>query len=93
MTRAKSKRIKDQERLTRHQQELALSRNIVLDYSWRDIINGEIVYTDQPCGKDPEGNIYTYKILLKNKLKQTFGFVPSHALNHEYGEVLNRFGT
>jgi len=67
-----------------------IASQIVLNYSWRDPINGEIVFTEQSC-KDSKGNSFTFKTFLEKKLLQKFGHVPQHALNHELGELLNRF--
>ena len=54
--------------------------SILHRYSWKDPINGELVFT-------PEG-----KTIVSWKLKENFGDgYPTFPLNHEYGEVLNRF--
>jgi hypothetical protein len=63
---------------------------LLLRYSWKDLTNGEVVFTEQKC-RDGKGNVFTFKTVIENKLLQQFGYVPEHALNHECGDVLNRF--
>ena len=81
-------------RKEREQQKSEYERahRIVLDFSWQDQITGEKVFTDETCGEDSHGNKYTFKLFLEKKLVATFGFTPQHALEYEFGEVLNRFG-
>lgn len=57
------------------------ARRIVLDYSYRDIENREVVFT-----KD-------FWPIVEKKLKAKYhGGVPMHAINDlEFGDVLNRF--
>lgn len=58
------------------------ANNITLDYSFCDRLKviGEIVFTEETLP------------LVTEKLKEEFdGAVPQHAVNHEYGEVLNHF--
>ena len=75
---AKKRRLDER---TRRQKELEDSRSIVLRYSWRDRedVIGELVFTEQ--------NIE----IIESKLKTQFGCVPNHAVDHDFGEVLNRF--
>lgn len=56
-----------------------LARSIVLNFSLQCPNNGEIVF-------EPETEEAVWV-----KLKKTFEFIPTFAVNHEYGEVLNRF--
>jgi len=76
----KRKKELQQER-SRRQKELETAHSIVLRYSWRDKqkIIGELVY--KPENVD----------IIEQKLKMQFGYTPNHALNHDFGEVLNRF--
>ena len=60
-----------------YRQEQDSIRGIVLSYSFHDLENGEKVFTVE------------FKSIVEKKLKIRFGCLPD--LNHEYGEVLNRF--
>ena len=53
---------------------------IVLSFSLHDPYNGDIVW-------HPET-----EAAILDKLRAKFDCVPMHAVNHEYGDVLNRFG-
>jgi len=76
----KRKKELQQER-SRRQEELETAHSIVLRYSWRDKqkIIGELVY--KPENVD----------IIEQKLKMQFKYIPNHALNHDFGEVLNLF--
>ena len=89
-----SKQRRKQERIEQEKRknDYKIANGIVLDFSWQDQVTREKVFTDVPCGEDKKGNRYTFKILLEEKLIAKFGFTPEHALNHELGESLNRFG-
>jgi hypothetical protein len=61
-----------------YREELDIANNIVLSFSWHDLENGEKVYAAE------------FEPIIKAKLQEKFEFIPQHALNHEFGEVLNR---
>jgi len=65
---------------TERQQKRDIANYITLTYSLHDPFNGDIVW-------HPE----TESVIL-DKLRAKFDCVPMHAVNHEYGDVLNRFG-
>ena len=81
------RKLKRKQRLSDHEQATSL----LLRYSWRDQINGESVFTQEMCrGKD--GKSFSFKTLIELKLAEQFGDgYPVFPLDHEYGEVLNRF--
>lgn len=68
---------REQKRLERER-----ANTITLNYSFHDLQKnpGEIVFI--------EDNIKT----LKKLLTEEFGCVPQHAVDHSFGDVLNRFG-
>ena len=94
--RSKNGKHNQEKRRKEYEQKIAeneVARIIVLDFSWRDSVTREVVFTDMPCGRDKHDNVITYKDFLYARLSQKFGGkVPCSALNHEFGEVLNRFG-
>lgn len=58
-----------------------LAHRITLDYAFYDPLRADKVYT-----------VESEKII-KTELKEAFeGAEPMHAVNHEYGEILNHFG-
>ena len=79
MTHRRGKRSPDAEEKREQERELRRQqRYVVLDYSYRDAINGEIVFH-----KD-------YLVTIREKLKERFqGCEWQHALDKEFGEVLN----
>ena len=80
MARAKSKVIKDQQRKSEYEKKKVTNdmiRYTVFDWSFRDTLNGEIVFE---AGRVPE---------IKRHLKVLCGYVPTWAINREFGEVLN----
>ena len=91
--RRRLKKLLQEQKLEQKQAKMEISRLMVLDFSWRDPINREVVFTDISCGKQKNGEVITYRTLLYSKLSDRFGGeVIQHALDHELGEVLNRFG-
>ena len=59
-----------------------LPRGIVLNFSQKDLINGEIIYTVETEG------------IVNGKLAEYYSDdkkIPDWLLNHEFGDVLNRF--
>jgi len=85
MTHRRSKKARERREKKRQEHLKYLSdkekaSNILHRYSWRDSINGELVFTE-------EG-----KYIVEWKLKENFGDgYPVFPLNHEFGDVLNRF--
>ena len=77
ITHVHSQQKKLQHRLKWEQQQFA--NRITLDFSYHDLINGEIVYTVE------------HSPIVANQLKQVFGYIQECAVNHEFGDVLNRF--
>ena len=68
------------DRLSKYQQRI-LANKIVLDFTLFCKDNHDKVW-----------HLETEEAV-KDKLKEAFGEgIPHHALNHDYGEVLNRFG-
>jgi hypothetical protein len=75
--------LKRRDKHRQKQTEWKRANNITLNYSFCDRLKviGEIVFTKETLP------------LVTEKLKEEFGgAVPEHALNHEFGEVLNHFG-
>ena len=88
MSRAKSKQFKDRLRKEKYEQakgmdlsDMDRANGIVLRYSYYDNakVRGEICYTSET------------ELVVREKLKITFGFIPEFAVDHEFGEVLNGF--
>lgn len=72
--------------------QLERAHSIVLRYSWRDINNKESVFTNQTMYTTDEGVEVSYKDFLHIKFKEQFGEGYNVSpLNHDFGEVLNRF--
>jgi len=85
MSKIKSKEARERrkEQYHRKQEEWQRAHNITLDFSFRDLLErpSERVFT-------PES-----KKIIVDLLKIEFnGAVPTHAVDHEFGEVLNHFG-
>ena len=60
--------------------EKDLPNRIVLNYSFHDLENGEVVFT------------YEMEAIVRQKLKEAFdGGEDMYAEDHEFGDVLNRF--
>jgi hypothetical protein len=78
---SKIKSPESRERRRKRRVEILIAHRITLDYAFYDPIRADKVYT-----VDSE-------VIINAELKAAFnGAVPQHAVNHEYGEVLNHFG-
>ena len=61
--------------------EYLIAHRITLDFAFYDPIRADKVFTVES------------EAIIKAELKAAFdGAEPQHAVNHEYGEVLNHFG-
>jgi hypothetical protein len=78
---SKFKSVESRLKRRKREAEYLIAHRITLDFAFYDPIRADKVYT-----------VESEKII-RTELKEAFsGAVPEHAVNHEFGEVLNHFG-
>lgn len=65
---------------TERQRDRDVANAIVLNFSLTDPYNGEVVWHSET------------EQVIRDKLQAKFDCVPQFAVDHEFGDVLNRFG-